>query len=265
MKRGKLGIYAGIVISLIALLSGCAQHSSTNTVTRIRTQGEMVWGVKADTRLFGLMNIRTGNIEGFDVDIARAVTTKMYGGKVKPKFIPVTSGTRLPLLKNGNVEAVIATMTITPERAKEVAFSNTYFAAGQAILVKKGSAIRSVRDLKRGTTVLGIQGSNSVETIKKFAPQARLLQLSDAAQAFTALQSGQGDALTSDNGILYGMAADNANYHVVGGTFTKEPYGIAVNRGQKQLVAAINRALAAIKRDGTYQKIYDKWFKQVAQ
>ncbi|MFK5282686.1 glutamine ABC transporter substrate-binding protein, partial [Lacticaseibacillus paracasei] len=82
-------------------------------------------------------------------------------------------------------------------------FSDVYFNAGQSILVKKGSPIKSVKDLKKGTKVIGVQGSNSVDNVKKAAPDTTVLQLSDYAQAFTALKSGQGDALTTDNGILY--------------------------------------------------------------
>jgi ABC-type amino acid transport/signal transduction systems, periplasmic component/domain len=155
-------------------------------------------------------------------------------------------------------------MTITPERKKEIMFSDTYFNAGQAIMVKKGSKIKSVKDLTKGTKVLGLQGSNSVANIKKYAPAAKVLQLADTAQAFTALKSGQGDALTSDNGILYGLNRDDPNYQVVGGTFTNEPYGIGVNKGQEKFVKAINQALKQIERDGTYQKIVDKWFGKVA-
>ncbi|GAF41704.1 glutamine ABC transporter, periplasmic glutamine-binding protein [Agrilactobacillus composti DSM 18527 = JCM 14202] len=154
-------------------------------------------------------------------------------------------------------------MTITPERQKQVDFSDVYFDAGQAILVKKGSPIKSVKDLKAGTKVIGVQGSNSVDNVKKAAPDTRVLQLADYAQAFTALKSGQGDALTTDNGILYGMSSDDPNYVVVGGTFTNEPYGIAVNKGQKPFLKAINKNLKAMRQDGTYHKIEQKWFGKI--
>src|SRR5699024_10299577 len=114
------------------------------------------------------------------------------------KFIQVNSQTRMPLLKNGNIDAIIATMTITPEREKQVDLSRSYFDAGQAILVKNGSPIKNVADLnQKKATVLGVVGSNSVQTIKKFASKAKLMQLSDYSHALTALKSGQGDALTT--------------------------------------------------------------------
>lgn len=133
------------------------------------------------------------------------------------------------------------------------------------MLVKKGSSIKNVKDLnKAGTTVLAVKGSTSAVNIKKSAPNAKILELEDYAQAFTALKSGQGQALTTDNGILFGIASENPGYHVVGGTFTNEPYGIAVDQGQTELKNKINKALSEMRKDGTYQKLLQKWFGNVA-
>jgi putative glutamine transport system substrate-binding protein len=139
-------------------------------------------------------------------------------------------------------------------------FTQSYFAAGQSLLVKKGSRIHSVKDLKKGDKVIGVQGSTSVDNIQKAAPQATVLQLSDYAQAFTALKSGQGVAVTTDNGILYGMSEQDPNYVVVGGTFTKEPYGIALNKGQTNMTNAMNQAINTLRKNGTYEKLINKWF-----
>lgn len=170
----------------------------------------------------------------------------------------------MPLLKNGNIDAIMATMTITPEREKQVDFTHSYFDAGQSLLVKKGSPIKNISDLnRRGAVILGVSGSNSVKNVAKFAPKARVLQLSDYAQAMTALKSKQGDALTTDNGILYGMAAENPGYEVVGGNFTKEPYGIAVNKNQTRFRNKLNWALREVEKDGTYNRLLLKWFGNV--
>lgn len=267
LNRSKIRplLLLGLMVTLLTVLSGCGDNlAQQDVMARVKRTNHITWGVKNDTRLFGLMNIKTGEIEGFDVDIATAISQEIFGKDVDVKFVPVTANTRLPLLKNGNIDALAATMTITPERKKEIMFSDTYFNAGQAIMVKKGSKIKSVKDLTSGTKVLGLQGSNSVANIKKYAPDAKVLQLADTAQAFTALKSGQGDAMTSDNGILYGLNRDDPNYQVVGGTFTNEPYGIGMNKGQEKFAKAVNQALKKIEADGTYQKIVDKWFSKVA-
>ncbi|MCW6102051.1 transporter substrate-binding domain-containing protein [Lactiplantibacillus plantarum] len=269
MKKLKQLIGAlGMLAMLVVVLTACGSRQSLakqDVLTNDKASKTITWGVKADTKLFGLMDVKDNQIKGFDADIATALTKRVLGKNATAKFVQVTSQTRIPLLKNGNIDAIIATMTITPEREKQVDFTNSYFDAGQSLLVKKGSAIKSVKDLnKSGTKVLGVTGANSVENIKKAAPKAKVLELSDYAQAMTALKSGQGVALTTDNGILYGMASQNPGYEVVGGTFTKEPYGIAVNKGQEPLKKALNKALKEIEADGTYNRILKKWFGNVA-
>ncbi|MCS6156518.1 transporter substrate-binding domain-containing protein [Lactiplantibacillus plantarum] len=269
MKKLKRLIGAlGMLAMLVVVLTACGSRQSLakqDVLTNDKASKTITWGVKADTKLFGLMDVKDNQIKGFDADIATALTKRVLGKNATAKFVQVTSQTRIPLLKNGNIDAIIATMTITPEREKQVDFTNSYFDAGQSLLVKKGSAIKSVKDLnKSGSKVLGVTGANSVENIKKAAPKAKVLELSDYAQAMTALKSGQGVALTTDNGILYGMASQNPGYEVVGGTFTKEPYGIAVNKGQEPLKKALNKALKEIEADGTYNRILKKWFGNVA-
>lgn len=262
----KLFRLVSVIISAFALLvvlSACGSKalSDQNVVTRAKQSNTITWGVKADTKLFGLMDVKDGQIKGFEVDMAKALTKQILGKNGKADFVQVTSSTRMPLLENGNIDAIMATMTITPERAKQVDFSRSYFDAGQSLLVKKGSRVKNVADLnKKGATVLGVVGSNSVQNVAKFAPKARVLQLSDYAQAMTALKSGQGEALTTDNGILAGMAVENPGYVLVGGSFTKEPYGIAVNKGQTQFRSKLNKALTAVEKSGQYNKILKKWF-----
>lgn len=261
-----MGLFAALALLLVTMTAcGSSKALSKQDVLKVDTKANTItWGVKADTKLFGLMNTKTSIDEGFEVDVAKALTKEILGKDGKAVFVPITSSTRVPLLRNGNIDAIIATMTITPEREKQVDFTRSYFNAGQAILVKKGSPIQSVKDLnKKGKVVIGVVGSNSVQNIGKFAPKAKVLQMSDYAQALTALKSGQGDALTTDNGILYGMSVDNPGYVVVGGSFTQEPYGIAVNQGQTNFKNRLNKALTTIENDGTYNKILKKWFGNV--
>ncbi|WP_415873130.1 glutamate ABC transporter substrate-binding protein [Brochothrix thermosphacta] len=249
-----------ILMTLSLFLVGCGkQVADQSSSERIQTKPTITWGVKTDTRLFGLTNIATGEIEGFDIDIAKALTKEIGGKDAKAVFVEVTSKTRIPLLKNGNIDAIIATMSITDERKQVVDFSDVYFDGGQSLLVKKGSKIRSIKDLDADTTVLAVKGSTSAINIRKSAPDAKILELENYSEAFTALKSNQGDVMTTDSGILYGMVAQDKNYAVVGGNFTDEPYGIAVNKGQKDFVKELNVALKTIKENGTYQKLYDKW------
>ncbi|WP_057770075.1 transporter substrate-binding domain-containing protein [Lactobacillus selangorensis] len=265
MKRKwkQLGLLSLLLLLLVSL-AGCGTSlADENTWQHVQQTKTITWGVKADTRLFGLMDVKDSQIKGFDVDIAKAVTQQMLGKNSQAKFVQVTSNTRVPMLKSGNIDAIAATMSVTKEREKQVAFSDTYFQAGQALLVKKGSRIHSVKDLKKGDVVIGVQGSDSVENIKKAAPQAKVIQLSDASQAFTALKAGQGVAMTSDNAILYGMSTQDNRFVVTGGSFFDEPYAVAANKGQTEFTDHVNTALKQLVKNGEYQRIVQKWFGNV--
>jgi len=199
-------------------------------------------------------------VEGFDIDIAKGLAKKILGDENKIELKEVTSKTRIPMLNNGEIDAIIATMTITEERKKEVDFSDVYFMAGQSLLVKKDSNINGIADVnKKGVTVLTAKGSTSAQNIRAKAPEATVLEFENYAEAFTALKAGQGDALTTDNALLFGMAKQDPNFRVVDETFSEEPYGIAVRKGDKELLDVINEYLKEIKANGEYDKIYEKW------
>ncbi|WP_413627876.1 transporter substrate-binding domain-containing protein [Fructilactobacillus vespulae] len=265
------GLIAAIVF-VVVLVGGVvfglsyqkSQSQTKNSLTTVKDSHVMRWGVKSDTRLFGLISPKTSQSEGFDVDIAKAITKKIAqneGTKIEPEFTPVTTSSKIQLVKNNQVDAVAASMTITSERAKVVDFSKQYFPAGQSILVKKGSNIKSIQDLNNpNSTIIGVMGTTALETTKQFAPKAKMIAMPDNSQAFSALQSGQGDAMTTDNAILYGFTEQSKDVMVVGGTFTNQPYGLAVDKNQPQLQAAVDKALAQIRADGTYDKLIKKWF-----
>lgn len=259
LKRAILPVTAAF------MLAGCGSSDSAsgnkeNVLEKIEEEKVITWGVKNDTRLFGLMNTETNEVEGFDIDLARALTKEMFGEDTEVKLKEVTSKTRIQLLNGGDIDAIIATMTITDERKKEVDFSDVYFDAGQSLLVKKGSDITGVDSLA-GKTVLAVKGSTSAINIREKAPEAEVLEFENYAEAFTALKQGNGDALTTDDSILYGMADEDPSFELVGGQFTEEPYGIAIKKGNEDFVEKVNEALKALKDSGEYDEIKDKWIK----
>ncbi|MBY0146432.1 transporter substrate-binding domain-containing protein [Neobacillus niacini] len=267
MFKTKKFVKMALVSAMAAIfLAGCggdktSTDSSKDVLAQIKEDKKVVFGVKHDTRLFGLKNPSTGEVEGFDIDLSKALAEEIFGKDVKSEFVEVTSKTRVGLLNNGKVDAVVATMTITEERKKEVDFTDVYFDAGQSLLVKKGSKIQSIDDLKKDTKVLAVKGSTSSINIREKAPETTVLEFENYAEAFTALKAGKGDALTTDDSILYGMAEEDPSFELVGGTFTEEPYGIAVKKGNTELVDELNKALKSLKDSGKYDEIKDKWIK----
>ncbi|MET3320102.1 UNVERIFIED_ORG: putative glutamine transport system substrate-binding protein [Peribacillus simplex] len=273
LKKKKWLQLSLLSVLAVILLAGCGGDKVSNNgkesgskdkdkdvLTQVKDKDKIVFGVKNDTRLFGLKNPSTGEVEGFDIDIAKALAVEILGDEKKVEFKEVTSKTRMALLNNGDIDAIVATMTITDDRKKEVDFTDVYFDAGQSLLVKKGSDIKGIDSLK-GKKVLAVKGSTSAINIREKAPDAQVLEFENYSEAFAALKSGQGDALTTDDSILYGMADEDPNYELVGGTFTDEPYGIAVKKGNENFVAELNKALKSLKDSGKYDEIHDKWIK----
>jgi aspartate/glutamate/glutamine transport system substrate-binding protein len=228
-------------------------------IAKIKERGKLLVGVKYDTRLFGLKDPASGNVEGFDIDISKAIAKHILGDENAIELKEVTSKTRIPMLNNGEIDMVVATMTITEERKKEVDFSDVYFQAGQSLLVKKGSPITGLESVTKDTKILGSKGATSIKNIKEKVPGVTVLEFDNYQDAFAALKAGQGDALTTDDAILYGMASQDDGYEVVGKPFTDEPYGIAVQKGNTDVVKAINDTLAELKANGEYDAIYTKW------
>lgn len=259
-------LVAALSVFVLAACGGDEKETSDKETTgsksaleTIKANDKIVWGVKNDTKLFGLKNPGTGDIEGFDIDIAKEITKIILGDESKLELKEVTSKTRIPMLNNGEIDAIIATMTITEDRRKEVDFSEVYFEAGQSLLVKKGSDIKGIEDLTDKSKVIAVKGSTSAINIREHAPKAQVLEFENYAEAFTALKAGQGDALTTDNSILFGMASEDNSFELVGGNFTDEPYGIAMKKGSEDFVKAVDDALAELKANGKYDEIYSKW------
>lgn len=238
---------------------GGGSSEASGTLAAIKERGKLIAGVKYDTKLFGLQDPATGNVEGFDIDMAKALANKILGDETKLELREVTSKTRIPLLQSGEIDIIIATMTITDERKQQVDFSDVYFEAGQSLLVKVDSPITGLESLNKDTKVLAVKGSTSAQNIREKAPDATILEFENYQDAFTALRAGQGEALTTDNAILIGMQQQDSNYHLVGGNFTDEPYGMAIKKGETEFVNVVNELLSEMKESGEYDRLYEQW------
>ncbi|MDA8233417.1 MAG: ABC transporter substrate-binding protein [Clostridia bacterium] len=274
MKLKKMLAMVAAGVLALGLLTGCGgggeqktgdnKPAATETkkmLDTIKERGKLVAGVKYDVPLFGIMNTQTNQVEGFEIDLMRELAKKIFNDPGKVDLVKVESKTRIPMLQNGQVDIVAGTMTITEERKKQVDFTDVYFEAGQSLLVKKGSPVKSVEDLK-GKKVSTVQGSTSAKNIREKASEAQVVEFPTYPEAFLALQNGRADAMTTDNSILMGFAQKDANTQMVGGLFTAEPYGMAFQKGQEEWVQFVNEWLKEIRANGTYAELYKKWFKE---
>ncbi len=227
------------------------------TIDAIRRRGRLVVGVSADSLLLGARNPLTGRIEGFDIDMARLVAEAILGDPDKIELKVVTAAQRIPSLQEGTVDLVARNMTITCARWQQIAFSAEYYRSGQKLLVPKGSPARVLDDLK-GQKVCAPTGSTSLDQLRKH-PDVVAVPADTHTGCLVKFQQGQVDAITGDDTVLAGLAAQDPYAQVVGKAFTAEPYGLGVNAKNVDLVQFVNGVLARAKADGRWTAAYDRW------
>jgi len=241
-----------------------------STMRAIRDRGKLIVGVSADTLLFGARNPLKNDIEGFDIDMLKEVAKAIFGpdGESDITYKVITYADRLPNLEagpdNGGVDIVAHTMTINCDRWLRIAFSSTYFDAGQRVLVKKGSGFNSIDDLNTASaTVCAPEGSTNIELLRdnennRFG-QLDVLAKPDVTDCLVAMQQGQADGATGDDTVLAGLAAQDPNAEVVGDKFTREPYGLGMGKDKVDFVRFVNSVIEQIRTDGRWAAIYSKW------
>jgi polar amino acid transport system substrate-binding protein len=237
--------------------SGLAVPSGS-TMEEIRDRGRLVVGVAQNTYLFGYRDPFTGELSGFDVDIAREIARALFGRPDRVQFRAVVSGDRIPVLEADEVDIVVSTMTMNCERWEQIAFSTEYYSAGQRVLVADDSAARGIADLG-GQRVCAAAGSTSIQNIADADPVPVPVSVPDWTDCLVMLQQGQVDAISTDDTILAGLAAQDPNTRVVGPPFSEEPYGIGVNASELDLVRYVNAVLEQLREDGTWAELYDEW------
>lgn len=233
-----------------------------STMAAIQAKGKLVVGTKFDQPGFGQKNPTTGQVEGFDVEIAKLIATGIFGGtteSVTPKieFVEAVSKNREPFIQNGNVDIVVATYTINDTRKQVVDFAGPYFVARQDIMIKTDdSSIKSVTDLD-GKKVCTVKGSTSEKNVRAKAPQADVVLFDTYSQCAEALTDGRVVAVTTDNTILAGLAQQsNGAFKLVGAPFSDEPYGIGLKKGDDAFRAFLNDQIAKMEANGQWANAF---------
>lgn len=235
------------------------QFPANTTMGRIQEAGELKIGVKYDVPPFGFQNPQSGEVEGFDVDLGRAIADKLG---VEPNFIEAISDNRIPFLEDGTVDIVLSTMTINAERDQEIDFSEPYYIARGRILVPSGSDIAGVDDLA-GKRVCTALGSTYEETLREQAPDANLRLVDSYSECLELVQNGAVDAVSTDDVILTGMIIQDDTLQLVEAEpLTVEPYGAGIKDGDAELQEFVNGVIEEYKTDGRWADAYQKWVGQ---
>ncbi|HET7398724.1 MAG TPA: glutamate ABC transporter substrate-binding protein [Intrasporangium sp.] len=227
-------------------------------VRAIRDRGHLVVGVSADTYLFAARNPISGRIEGFDIDIAREVARALFGDPDKIQLRVITAADRIPLLEKQEVDMVVRNMTMTCDRWTRIAFSAEYYHSGQKVLVAKGSTAVTLADLK-GKRVCAPRGTSSLDKLRSVSGPVPVTAENHTG-CLVLFQQGKADAITGDDTVLAGLAAQDP-YTVVtkAPAITAEPYGIGLNKSDVYLARYVNRVLADVKASGRWRAIYTTW------
>jgi polar amino acid transport system substrate-binding protein len=228
------------------------------TVEAIRRRGRVIVGIDQSSNPLSFRDPVTGELEGFLVDISREIVRDLVGDPAKADFRLITEPERIPSVQNQTVDILTKATTITCPRAEQMAFSTVYFEGHQRLLVPRGSPVRGPADLA-GRRVCSGLATTSIATVARVAPAATILGVPNMDDCLVALQQGQADAASTDDVLLAGMVVQDPNLEIVGPTLETEPYGIAVNKSQDDLVRAVNASLDRIRRDGTWVSLYRKW------
>ena len=225
-------------------------------MAKIKASGHLVAGVDQSTYHFGFLNPLDGKIEGFDIDMIDAVAQAIFGTAGKVEFKAISDAQRIPDIQNGSVDIVAHTMTITCDRLQQVDFSSVYFNASQRVLVQKNSTATSLADLK-GQKVCATAGSDSVAAIK--AAGAIPVQVTYWTDCLVELQQDQVAAISTDDSILAGLAAQDPFTKVIGPRIPPQPYGLAISKQHPDFVAFVNAVLQQLRTNGQWAASYEHW------
>jgi polar amino acid transport system substrate-binding protein len=235
-----------------------SQAEADAAVAAIRARGRLLVGLDIGSNLFSFRDPISGNITGFDVDIAGEVARDIFGKPTDVEYRILSSADRTVALQKNAVDIVVKTMTITCERRKQVNFSTVYFTAFQRILAARDSAITKPADLS-GKRVCVARGTTSQRRVQEISPPPVVVTVVSWADCLVALQQGEADAVSTDDSILAGLMAQDPYLHIVGPNMAEQPYGIGVNLTNTALVRFVNGTLERIRTDGTWDTLYRKW------
>jgi polar amino acid transport system substrate-binding protein len=243
-------------LGLASALGAFATNASAQTVSDIKAKGEITIGMLVDFPPYGTTNAQN-QPDGYDADVAKLLAKDLG---VKVNLVPVTGPNRIPFLLTNKVDVLVASLAITPERSKQVQFSQPYAAATIVLYGKTGTPIKSAADLK-GVRVGVARASTQDVAVTKAAPEGvEIRRFDDDASAMQALMSGQVDAI----GCSVTVAAQIAK-RVPANTFenkfnlVQQAMGIASRQGQDELSKAMNDFVARNTANGELNKLYRKW------
>lgn len=264
MKLRKVTAASAAVLVLALTATACGSDDDADSSSPSSSGGSetIKIGIKYDQPGLGLKE-PDGSFSGFDVDVATYVAKELGYEPNQIEFVETKSADRENALARGDVKLIAATYSITDERKEKVDFAGPYLLAHQDLLVKADSTIAKGTDLN-GKNLCSVTGSTSASNVKEsIAPEANLRENAGYSECIAGLQSGAVDAVTTDNSILAGFAAQDkykGQFKLAGLELSNENYGVGVKKGDTTTVNDVNAALEKMVSDGSWQEAVDTNF-----
>ena len=230
----------------------------------IQRRGYLRAGVNAGLLDFGYLKPSTGKIEGFEIDLVRALARAIFGDS-NPKRVRLVSLSvpqRIPFVRQGRVDIVVDAVTITCARKQQVDFSTVYYDAQQRVLVPIDSSATSISAFA-GKPVCASAQSAPIDVMRHLANPPKPYGAPQAIDCLVYLQQGRVGAISTDDSILLGFKAQDPNTKLIGGSLGDVPYGMAISKAHPDFVRFVNGILAKLRSDGTWRALYDNWLGRI--
>lgn len=249
MRKSRISAVAAMAAAAALALTGCGgsgDEAGAGDTVKI--------GIKFDQPGLGFKD--GDKFTGFDVDVAKYVANELGFAEDKIEWVSAPSANRETLLETNQVDMILATYSITDTRKERVAFAGPYFVAGQDLLVRTDDTSITGPDTLTGKKLCSVTGSTSAKKVSDTYPGVALVEQGGYADCLGLLETGGIDAVTTDDIILAGLAATEANkgkFRVVGNTFTEELYGVGLNK-ENTTCEDVNTAISKMIDSGEWEK-----------
>jgi polar amino acid transport system substrate-binding protein len=244
----------------------------------VAARGALRVGVDENTLLLSFRNPRSGELEGFEIDLLREIAAAIFGDRdpSRLQFDTVTTAQKIAVVTAGEVDLTASAVTMTCGRWRDVSFSTPYYLALQKVLVRAdaqgvavfpdGTSVPDVTDVGAldtalaGRKVCWTTGSTSIDNIRQFLPHAKVTQVDTRTDCLMALQEGEIDAVSTHDTFLLGYQQQDPNTAILAPSFSVQPYGIAVAKDRQDLVRFLNALISQLRDNGVLEQIYRKNF-----
>lgn len=252
-----------LLLGLLGLgaVQGVAQAEQSVTPQQIKERGKLIVGVFSDKPPFGFVDEK-GQYVGFDTDLAKRFAKDLLGDASKIEFVVVEPASRIPYLQSNKVDLILANMTVTPERAQVVDFTNPNLKVATQVIVPAKSPIATLADLK-GQQVIVTKGTTADIFLTKHRPDVNLIKFEKNSESLQALKDGRGAAYAQDNLVLFAWSKNNPGFRIITEKLEPDaPIAPAVKKGNTELQAWVNQELAALGKEKYLLKLYDQYIRK---